>query len=293
MSNPDFLLWVHGIASLWPRSLIRINTNGTQMDRWPTLYSELLPYLGRVYVSITNHNDDTLETTKKRILQFLDHDVVEYTGKISDPWLFERAWRTGYENVRDPAWPKGDDIDSWHDLPRHIKDECQHVHGISPENYLVDAEAQFEHSGCATYIDKNQMRVGLSNVTKFRDSSVIYDRVHAGLRLHSSDPSEALDACQLKFCHTMSQGMLAKCPVATILPEFIQQFPVDVDAADRELIMSYRPCSPNDPDHEIDQYLTSFARGDVIPQCKFCPTDTTHKHFAAGNKKIKIEKITN
>lgn len=291
MSNPDFLEWVHNIASLWPRSLIRINTNGTQMDRWPTLYSELLPYSGRVYVSITNHNDDTVETTKKRILQFLDRDVVEHVGQISDPWLFERAWRTGYENVRDPSWPEGDDVDSWADLPLHIKDECQHVHGISPENYLVDAEAQFEHSGCATYIDKNHMRVGLTNATRFQNSSVIYDRVSTRLRLHSSDPVKAINACQLKFCHTMSRGQLAKCPVAIILPEFIQQFPIDISDDDRDLIMSYRPCLPDDPEHVIDQYLDSFARAEVIPQCKFCTTDTTLRHFAAGTKKIKIEKI--
>lgn len=71
MSNPDFLKWVHGMAELWPRAMIKICTNGTMLDRWPNLYQEILPYQGRVYIALSGHNPDEKQNQIIDIKKFL------------------------------------------------------------------------------------------------------------------------------------------------------------------------------------------------------------------------------
>jgi organic radical activating enzyme len=64
--NPDFEQWLVGIADLWPRSHIKIYTNGSQFDKWPNLYS-LVSSLnqkrnhGQIWFVVSLHDNQHLQ----------------------------------------------------------------------------------------------------------------------------------------------------------------------------------------------------------------------------------------
>jgi hypothetical protein len=104
--------------------------------------------------------------------------------------------------------------------------------------------------------------------------------------VYNSDPAAAHSVCgfvQYK-CYHFIKGALYKCGPVALFPEFDQQHPFDISDEDRKLMYSYEPLT-------ADQYAT---RGDVffqeldnvIPQCKFCPTQFDHIKVKAVSKKV-------
>ena len=82
--NPDFPNWLHGIAELWPNAKIHIDTNGTQLHKWPDLYDWVKKYQGRVCVWISDHINDNGFQARKSILKFLK-EKVDFTQ--SQSWV--------------------------------------------------------------------------------------------------------------------------------------------------------------------------------------------------------------
>ena len=81
----------------------------------------------------------------------------------------------------------------------------------------------------------------------------------------------------------MNKGKLYKCPLVSVLPDFLDQFNVTV--SDKELAYAYKPMSHDDAD--VKKFVNELSNH--IPQCKFCPSNYSEAHdFVGTDKKIKI-----
>ena len=76
-----------------------------------------------------------------------------------------------------------------------------------------------------------------------------------------------------------------------MLPEFIQQFDVELVDSDRQLINDYVAAEPGwDPTH-LTAFIDDIKLGMAVAQCKFCSeSEAVGKEFEAGVKKIKFHR---
>jgi organic radical activating enzyme len=132
------------------------------------------------------------------------------------------------------------------------------------------------------FVDKNGVEVILDWTQTFRSSAV--DLIDNKLTMkYNSNPIEAHNNCGFKNCHQMNKGKLYKCPLVSVLPDFLDQFNVTV--SDKELAYAYKPMSHDDAD--VKKFVNELSNH--IPQCKFCPSNyNTGHNFIGTDKKIKI-----
>jgi organic radical activating enzyme len=100
---------------------------------------------------------------------------------------------------------------------------------------------------------------------------------------YNSDPVQAHEICYFKTCHQINKGKLYKCPLVSVLPDFLDQFNVNMSTDDKSLAYSYVPLTA---DADVSKFV--HAINDTIPQCKFCPANYTKHNFIGTDKKIKI-----
>jgi organic radical activating enzyme len=100
---------------------------------------------------------------------------------------------------------------------------------------------------------------------------------------YNSDPDQAHEICYFKTCHQINKGKLYKCPLVSVLPDFLDQFDVAMSTDDKSLVYSYKPLTA---DEDVSKFVNSI--NDTIPQCKFCPANYTKHNFIGTDKKIKI-----
>lgn len=134
-----------------------------------------------------------------------------------------------------------------------------------------------------TITDKNSVEVILDWSQSFVQSAIdLLDDCRLGIK-YNSDPVEAHDICYFKSCHQLNKGKLYKCPLVSVLPDFLDQFDVFMTDEDKELAYSYRPLTVND---NVFEFVNSI--NEPIPQCKFCPNKYIKQNFVGTEKKIKI-----
>jgi len=281
MTNPDFLLWVKGIADLWPRSKIKIITNGTQLSRWSDLYTTLLEHKDRMILEVNCHNLDTKNNLYRSIMDFLDETVAP--PRIMINTNVHNLWNACYQNIRDPDWPDCSTMDKFFDLPIDIQHECHHIHHFSPEIWYREV--------CVHHIvDRNGVIVELAMADSFNTSTVTYDPVSHALLLHESDPYRAMEVCYFKKCHHIIKGKLYKCGPVGILPDFIKQLPVTMSDKQRHLIESYMPADVDWPTDRLESFVNDLRSAVPIAQCSLCPENMTATKFKATNKKIHFQR---
>jgi len=285
--NPDFLQWMHGLANFFPDSEIRINTNGTVFHLWPTLYNELLPYNGRVNISISGHNPTTREQQIGYIKSVLEHPIKEITSgeKLFQYWI----WKKVYSNVRDPLWPDVNTLEEYQNLPIDIKNEIEQIHQINAYNYLNTPEPVTDY---VVYIDKNNIKMSYARWDSFFTSAVKFDAKTQTMTLHNSDPKKAVSVCHGGHCAHIKEGKYYKCEVMSNLPTMLdQKFPFDISQEDKDLIYSYQPATVDWEYEQLEKFIDDLNNQVAIPQCKFCSESKTHTKLFATNKKIKVIKI--
>jgi hypothetical protein len=89
--------------------------------------------------------------------------------------------------------------------------------------------------------------------------------------LHNSDPVIAHEKCgfaQYK-CYHFIRGKLYKCGPVALMPEFDEQFNLDISKPDRKLLHGYRPLTVESWSRKSLRWLEHID--DPIAQCKFCP----------------------
>lgn len=133
-------------------------------------------------------------------------------------------------------------------------------------------------------IDKNQVEVILDWSQSFVPS--VIELIDQQLTLkYNSDLTHAHDICYFKTCHQINKGLLYKCPLVSVLPNFLNQFDVSMSDSDKELARSYKPATSTDTN--FVEFINNI--NNPIPQCKFCPSSYANKHnFIGTEKKIKI-----
>ena len=134
-----------------------------------------------------------------------------------------------------------------------------------------------------TLIDENEVEVILDWSQSFVPSVIdVLDTQRLTMK-YNSDPVQAHNICYFKKCHQINKGKLYKCPLVSVLPDFLDQFDVSMSDNDKALAYSYEPLTA---DKNISKFVNTI--NDPISQCKFCPSNYTKHNFVGTEKKIKI-----
>lgn len=134
-----------------------------------------------------------------------------------------------------------------------------------------------------TLIDENGVEVILDWSQAFVPSVIDLLDDQSLTMKYNSDPVQAHNICYFKTCHQVNKGKLYKCPLVSVLPDFLDQFDVAMSADDNVLAHSYKPLTA---DKNVSEFVNTIH--DPIPQCKFCPSNYTKHNFIGTEKKIKI-----
>ena len=120
------------------------------------------------------------------------------------------------------------------------------------------------------FVDSNGVMINVYTVDHFTTSAVI-PTGNNGYTLHNSDPMIAHSACafaQWKSYHFI-RGKLYKCGPSALLPEFDQQFNLELDDVDKQLLHSYTPLTVENFQDYNQEFFEKLDQ--PIAQCKFCP----------------------
>ena len=137
-----------------------------------------------------------------------------------------------------------------------------------------------------TIIDENGVEVILDWSQSFVSSVIDLLDDQSLTMKYNSDLVQAHAICYFKTCHQINKGKVYKCPLVSVLPDFLDQFDFNMSADDRALAYSYQPLISNNSNSEVVNFIKNIE--DPIPQCKFCPANYTKHSFVGTDKKIKI-----
>ena len=196
------------------------------------------------------------------------------------PGLYDAVEKTG-------SWVQVS-IHNVHDLENHF----QNIRSFLKDPIrFSDDKNLLDHTGKSTtfgsdygFYDGNAVMVSASIQDSFYNISIRTGN-NGKLILHDNDPYLAHKDCgfvKYKNYHFI-RGKLYKCGPVALLPEFDQQYPLDISNEDRVLLNSYRPLSIDDFDQRGVEFINNIDN--VIPQCKFCPTTFLNTQISATNKR--------
>jgi organic radical activating enzyme len=273
MLNPSLREWIYGLKSLWPSTPIMLVSNGTRLQYWDNFYQTLLD--NQVDLRITAHNHDRYDGIVTEVLELLHGSVTRiYRGDLT-------RWSQAYEQVRDVSWPDCIDANDYEKLPEHIQNECRDLHQIDPQNYL-------KNTNDVEFTDSNGIKITVSYAEDFVTAPLRYAG-HNQFQVYNSNPNEAHNVCISKYCHHFIRGKLYKCHHVALLPEFMQQYQVNMTDEEKTLLSEYQPLTV-DQDLETMQIFVNNIR-QVIPQCQLCPSNLVSNHLQSSTQKPKIIKI--
>ena len=135
-----------------------------------------------------------------------------------------------------------------------------------------------------TIIDENGVEVILDWSQSFVSSVIDLLDDQSLTMKYNSDLVQAHAICYFKTCHQINKGKVYKCPLVSVLPDFLDQFDVNMSADDRALAYSYQPLISNNSNSEVVNFIKNIE--DPIPQCKFCPVDAYVEKIYAIRKNM-------
>ena len=119
--------------------------------------------------------------------------------------------------------------------------------------------------------DCNNILVNVYMSDQFGTSAVIAkpDGTYA---LHRNDPNDSHAGCGfvLHKCYHFIRGKIYKCGPVALMPEFDQQFGLDITEKEREILNSYQPMTVEDWPNTGLEWMANLDK--PIAQCRFCPT---------------------
>jgi len=277
-TNPDLLFYVRGVRKLWPKAKIVIASNGTYMSKVKEMIEDLR--ISNINLRLSFHN----KTLAAKTLADLDA-ILE--APVSTAYIFRDyhlvSWKKTYEKIKGYGWPDCPTPYDFSSLPQDIQDECHIDFDLSYDSWLDCVASRY-------IVDAKGLNIEINWYDNFHDSAIKFDRDSNKISLHDSDPIKAVEICDSKSCHTITDGKLHKCSVAAILPKFVNQFKIDVSNEDLEIINSYEPASPDWPQDKLSDFINELEKFSHIPQCKFCPQHYDSKPLNDVTIKPKIDK---
>jgi organic radical activating enzyme len=296
MMNPDYMDWITGVHELWPNSKILFYTNGSLINpNNRDFYNLALQLKDNLTVAVALHNSDRLTPMIDTLQAWMIGPVdlsTDSPRNVDFGNHSEDVFKQSYQQIKDPLWPEINSVDDWDNLPIDVQKECQEIHGLDPKKF-ASTELINESQKSIILTDKNNVKVNIKKQDYFSQSALIHNKEHQSIRLHNSDPIKAHDTCGMKVCHQFDKGKLYKCGVAALLPEFYQQFDMDVTAEQVEIIHSYMPGSIDFSDLELQKFVQDINK--PINQCQFCPEDFNFKVINSQVQKVhfKRKKLSN
>ena len=273
MLNPSLIDWIKGIRSLWPDSKLELLSNGTRLKYWPDFYKILKD--NKVKLIITTHNNKRHAELLNEVTELLQEPISKkYQGDLS-------RWYKAYLDVKDPSWPECTNANDFENLPEHIQIECRDVHKIDPENFL-------KNTNDLHFIDANGVQVTITYAEGFITAPLRYAGANQ-FEVYNSDPEKAHEVCISKYCHEFVRGKLYKCHHVALLPEFAEQFKVNLSIEDQQLLHAYQPLTADQSVDEIQKSIDNIRN--TIPQCKLCPSNLETILLQSSTKKPKIVKL--
>lgn len=269
--NPDFEKWVIGISELWPNSKLQISTNGSRLDKLSNyIYKILLKHKGTLW--ITCHDITLYDKMLNFSKEFLDEIIYDNDFDNS----YKLNWRESYDALKEDNWPNCNKIEDFVNLPENIKKEfINKIKNNSDKKLKTSSRLLIDKNGVEVIIDWSQSFV----------SSVLEIVGEKQLQMkYNSDPVQAHNICNFKTCHQINKGKLYKCPLVSVLPDFLDQFDVVMSDEDKQLAYAYKPMSYR---NDVSKFINDIDK--PIPQCKFCPTKYNKHNFVGTDKKIKIK----
>jgi organic radical activating enzyme len=268
--NPDFEKWVVGISELWPNAKLQISSNGSQLGKLnDTIYQVLSKNKGTLW--LTCHDIKIYNSLLEFSKNFLDDIVADFQPDKDAT----DNWKVTYDTVKDSSWPECDTIEQFNNLPNAIKKQFNETHRQNKQLHLRTVPRMI--------IDKNGVEVKLDWSQTFTSSAVKLHEQQLTMK-YNSDPELAHKNCNYKTCHQLNKGKLYKCPLVSVLPEFVNQFNLNIDDK-----TPYVPMSGSDTEFVISNFISNLDQ--PISQCKFCPVNYTRHNFVGTDKKIKIVPI--
>lgn len=283
MICPDYRDWLLGIASLWPEAHIKLLTNGSLLRDSDVALYDILKSNKRITLSIGLHNKHRIDQMMQVLNRWL-HGPVTIDRVPKDISQIEgavEAWNRSWANIKGPDWPETCDIHQWHELPEYIQKECHDVHKFSPEIFLNSIQSY-------KLKDFNDVEVKVSWENFFHQGALLHDLKSNRFRLHNSDKEKAHATCHSKFCHHMERGKLYKCGQVSLFPQFHQQFHLDLNQEELEIISAYQPATPDMELQEWKKWVQDLDQ--PMSQCRFCPESYQMNEIFAGPKKIFVQK---
>jgi len=273
--NPSLVDWLEGIREYWPDAKIELLTNGSRLEYWKDLYNILKD--NRIDMSVQLHNRDRYQNyiTYLQSNFFGNSDLTyDYSNQDLEGWI------DAYNSIKEPHWPNIESYKDFDKLPDFIKQECTEIHKIDPDTFKKNTNG-------VKISDNNGISVSVQYSEDFWTGPLLYSGNNK-FDVYNSNPTKAHEVCKSKFCHHFIKGKLYKCHHVALLPEFMEQFYVNLNDKDSNLLNSYQPLTNTQSTDDIIKFIGSLT--DEIPQCKFCPEVLSSKIIKSDTHKIKIVK---
>lgn len=137
--------------------------------------------------------------------------------------------------------------------------------------------------------DVNDVLVNMHVSWWFQPSAVVA-LPNGRFTLRQSDPVSAFKECGFARhkCYHFIRGKIYKCGPVALMPEFDQQFDLDISSEDRELLNQYQPMTLDRWDEFGSQWIAELDN--PIAQCKFCSSSPYTKQIFPIKKGSGIDK---
>jgi organic radical activating enzyme len=138
-----------------------------------------------------------------------------------------------------------------------------------------------------TYTDNNGAMVSVYCQDSFINTPLIQTAPDQ-FKLYNNDPVKSHSVCGFaihKNYHFI-KGKFYKCGPSALLPEFDQQFNIDLSDEDRQLLHAYQPLSVDQYDEKGTEFFDKLDQ--PIPQCKFCPHEISAKKIFPISKEFSL-----
>lgn len=168
------------------------------------------------------------------------------------------------------------------EIRKFLRGDIVYYHKDDPTNVNNCHTMGADH----VFWDSNGMKICVWEYNSFYSAAIQKNSI-GKFSLFNNDPAEAHRLCGFAMykCYHFINAKIYKCGPVALFPEFDEQYQFDISEADRELINSYKPLCVQEFDQKGRDFLKHID--DVIPQCKFCPTNekNANKRLIAISKK--------
>lgn len=128
------------------------------------------------------------------------------------------------------------------------------------------------------------------DATEFTDCALIDEGTR--FTLHNSDIEKAFECCSMRYSHTIFKGKLHRCPLLAVLPEFVEQYQVEMSNEDYKMLTESEYVLEHDcSDLDLKKFFYSIMT--PMDVCKFCPGEYKLSKVKMDSKRKLHRRLSN